>query len=305
MEAVDPPAVAYRVGRLLDLTGIEQTRADHAFVVFRATSPRHGPVALRVPRRMVYRPPGELPVPAARLLGQEQLVCGLLARAGLPVPVPLRLLRATAGTPVLVTRFVDADGGCPDPAALGEALARLHATPVPDLDLVTHERCDAAPAISARLLRRWGRIRALVPDLPSLPSASLLAALLAPATASRRSLLHLDVRACNLMAFGGALRAIVGWSSAMLAHPACEVARLREYAVMPGNHLHLPALLGGYRRVAPIPRLDRRTETLLRLDAVSMLALLCRGDPSEPAPGPWAVSRLRELMSELPFRVEV
>lgn len=294
-----PAAAAAGIGRLLDLTDIEPARSGLQFVTFRATSPRYGQVALRIPRRRVYRTHNDVPVPAARLLAQEQLICGLLCRAGMPVSAPLRLLRAGSDTPVLMSRFVESDGRGPDPEALGAALARLHRLPVPELDLVAHERCDAAAAIAARLRRRWERLHALVPSVPAPPAPSLIAAVLTPVVAGRRSLLHLDVRSSNLLAKGGALEAIVDWSGAMLAHPAGELARLREHALLPGSDIHLPALLCGYGGVAPIPRLDRRTEALLRLDAVSELGLVAHGDAPDRARAAWAASRIRELAAEL------
>lgn len=298
---VDTDRVTAEVANQLRLAEVESAGAGLEFIVFRAVSRQHGPLALRVPRYVVYRTPGEIPMPSSRLLQQEMLLYGLLGQADFPVPEPIQLVVA-AGVHVLVSRFVESDGRPPEPEAAGAALAALHALPVPALDLVTHQDGHAAIGMASRLRRRWQRIQARVADVPDLPT-SLTTELLASLNVSP-CLLHLDFRSCNLLSYGGALRAIVDWSCAMLAHPACELARLQEFARLPENAIDLRAMLRGYRRVRPVPLVDRRVEILLRLDAVSMLAIVFGDTAPDPSRAESITDRLRELVAELPRRGE-
>ncbi|HEX3780123.1 MAG TPA: aminoglycoside phosphotransferase family protein [Pseudonocardiaceae bacterium] len=291
---MDLSAVAARLARLLGLGDVESVAGGLEFAVFRAATPTGEQRALRVPREPVYRTPGEVPVPAARLQEQERAIYQLLSEAGLPVPRPVRLIEdAESGLPVLVSQFVSSDGAALEAAEVGRFLAKLHGLPVGPLDLVTHENTTGLLGLAARLRRRWGPLREQVPDLPGLP---VLDELLAEPRSGPSSLLHLDVRACNLLSVAGELRAVVDWSSAMVAHPALEFARMREYAQLDENGIDLAAITAEYQRHRPVPRVLRRTEAVFRLDAVSMLTLVFLGPAPNPDRAAWAVERVRELI---------
>lgn len=71
---------------------------------FRAATADGQQRALRVPRERVYRTPGEMLIPAARLQEQERAMYELLNDAGLPAPRPISLVEeAESGLPVLVS----------------------------------------------------------------------------------------------------------------------------------------------------------------------------------------------------------
>lgn len=286
---IDLSAVAGQVARAW-ASGVEPVAGGLEFAVFRATTP-DGQVALRVPKEPVYRTPGEMPIPAARLQEQELAIYELLGAAGLPVPRPVSLIEES-GLPVLVSEFVESDGAPPRPVDVGRFLARLHGLAVGPLDLVTHEGSTGTRGLVARLRRRWGSLREHVPDLPELPAFGEL-------DAGPVSLLHMDVRASNMLSVDGELRAVVDWSSAMVAHPALEFARLREYAQLAENGIDFAAITAEYQRHRPVPRTDPRTEAVFGLDAVSMLALVFLGCSPDLERARWAIGRVRELVAAL------
>ncbi|HJP77791.1 MAG TPA: phosphotransferase [Pseudonocardiaceae bacterium] len=274
------------------LDGAEPVAGGLEFTVFRSAG-----TALRVPKEPVYRTPGEVPVPAIRLQEQELAIYRLLSEAGLPVPRPDRLIEdAESGLPILVSEFVAADGAPPRAAQIGRFLAKLHDVPVGPLDLVTHEHRGGVDGLAARLRRRWDPLRERVPGLPELPP---LDPLVAELRAGPTSLLHMDVRADNLLALDGELRAVVDWSSAMIAHPAVEIGRLREYAQLAENGIDIAAVVAEYQRHRPLPKVDPLAEAMARLDAVSMLALVFLSYGPDPARAAWAIGRVRELIDRI------
>jgi aminoglycoside phosphotransferase (APT) family kinase protein len=291
---MDSSAIAARLARSLGLTDVESVAGGLEFAVFRAATADGQQRALRVPLEKVYRTPGEVPIPAVRLQEQERALYVLLNAAGLPAPRPVSLVEdAESGLPVLVSQFVSADGTVPRPDEVGRFLAMLHDLPVGSPDLVTHEHTSGAQGLLARLRRRWTPLRECVPGLPELPT---LEPVLAELLAGRSSLLHMDVRACNLLSVAGELRAVVDFSSAMVAHPAVEFARLAEYAQLDENGIDFAASTAEYRRHRALPEVSARTEAVLRLDAVSMLALVFLRYSTDPARADWAIGRVRELL---------
>jgi aminoglycoside phosphotransferase (APT) family kinase protein len=283
-------AVAARVARSLGSGEVTAVAAGLEFAVFRATVGGEQ-VALRVPKESAYRTPGEMPIPAARLQEQERAIYRLLGNAGLPVPQPVSVIEES-GLPVLVSEFVTSDGVPPRADEVGRFLARLHGLPVAPLDLVTHEGATGVEGLAARLRRRWGPLRERVPDLPRLPRFGVL-------VAGPVSLLHMDVRACNLLSVAGELRAVVDWSSAMVAHPALEFARMREYAQLDENGIEFAAITAEYQRHRPLPQVDPCVEAVFGLDAVSMLAMVFLDYAPDPERADWAIKRVRELIRDV------
>jgi aminoglycoside phosphotransferase (APT) family kinase protein len=107
---------------------------------------------------------------------------------------------------------------------------------------------------------------------------------------------HLDVRAPNLRCAGGAVRGLLDWSNALTGDPAMELARLAEYALLPGNGLDYEAVLAGYQERVPA---DSAAFWIYRLDAAVMLALLFSSEPAHAGLAPPAVDRLREVHQRL------
>ncbi|MEK8104313.1 phosphotransferase [Micromonospora sp. M12] len=123
------------------------------------------------------------------------------------------------------------------------------ASPPPGVLPVDHDGQPIEVALARRVATRWG----LLTDLPALPPLTRLVELLAPLAGDAR-LLHLDIRACNLVSSGESISGLFDWGCAMVGHPSLELARVAENAPLPENELDMDALLAGYREVAPAGR---------------------------------------------------
>nr|WP_240942479.1 aminoglycoside phosphotransferase family protein [Planosporangium thailandense] len=268
------------------------------FVVFRAWSRDLGEVALRVPRLHQYAYAGREPFSARRALEQEHLLCAHLHPLGLPVAEPLALVD-TAAAPVLVSRFLRSDRTGARPEQVGRLLARLHQVPPPTgIVPIDHDGFPFDVAIARRVSTRWAWLGEVTPDLPPLPALPRLIELLAP-LAERPRLLHLDIRACNLISTEEEVSGLFDWGCAMLGHPALELARAAENAPLPENEVDIEPLLAGYRREAPVPRVDPRVDTVLRLDGVTMLSVVFAMHAPDPQRRAVLLDRTRTLAAAL------
>lgn len=291
--------VAESACRQLGLNNPEPAGSGMEFTVFRSSGADLGEVAVRVPREPEYNTPGELTIPAWRLLEQEFRIYELMQAHALPAPRPVALLPDVNGVPVLVTEFIDHDDRRLSSYDIGGTLGRLHRVDPGDLLPVQNGSADPASAIAHRVHRRWKRIQAFVVDLPPLPAPPALAEMLSILNSGSPSLLHLDVRACNLLGVRGQLRAMVDWSSAMVSHPALELSRLRVFAELPENALDIKDLETGYAHHAALPEPDEATEALLMMDAVTMLGVVFLDYAPEAERAEWVTKCLRHLAALL------
>jgi aminoglycoside phosphotransferase (APT) family kinase protein len=261
--------------------------------VYRARSAEAGDVVVRVPRYRWYRLPERPAFSALRNLRQEYEICAALHTAGVPVAEPLRLC-VDLPTPVLVSRYVPTERLGAPPAQIGALLAHVHRMPPPITDPVDHDGTDMVSAMSNRTIRRWRRLADRFPQLTPPPEADRLRAALAPAAAPGR-LLHMDVRACNILSVAGHIGALVDWSCCMVGHPAADLTRIEEFANLPENGLDAPAILAAYAVAGEPPAVPVEVDTLLRLDAVIMLAALFNDYVPDPQRAAWAMARADEL----------
>lgn len=262
------------------------------FLVFRAATVPFGPVAIRVPwvRTIVNDNDGEL---AARaLLTQEAAVAAHVGRHGVPSPAVHALHLGEDGFDFLATAFVVSDGSAPDQFAFGRLVRALHDAPPPSDPLIEQGGLPAPQRIAGRLVARaaaFGR-RSGAPLL--LPSAGEMAAVLAP-RADHRALLHMDARPANLFTHGGRIVAIADWGNALIGDPALEVARIAEMG-------HIDAAFeAGYGPAGRLGALAPAIETLYRLDAVVMLALVFVDEAPDPALAEIMAARARSLAARL------
>jgi Ser/Thr protein kinase RdoA (MazF antagonist) len=273
-DLLDTEDAAARTAVELGLTPPVPAGSGLEFAVYRAHSREHGDVALRVPRRRWYHYAGREPFSAEQAQEQERAICAHLYPLGLPVAEPLALHRSST-TPVLVSRYLTGDRPGAGAHQTGRLLARLHQAPPPvGLKPIDHDGRPIEAALAQRVANRW----ALLTGLPPLPPLPRLVELLAPLARDAR-LLHLDIRACNLVSSGGSISGLFDWGCAMIGHPALELARVAENAPLPENDLDMDALLAGYREVAPLPVVDPAVDVLLRLDGVTMLSVVFAAHP--------------------------
>lgn len=297
-EVVDIDRALDTALRHLGLNGLELVGDGLESCVFRAHGAGLGDVVVRVPRYTHYRLPQREPFSALTNLNQEYVICRELHRAGFPVAEPLSLV-ADLPVPVLVSRFVQAQGHGAPPDLIGRMLARLHTLPLPPITPLDHDGTDLVVAMSNRLFHRWRRLHELIEDLPSPPPLMLVRKLLQPAGTPHVRLLHLDVRACNILSANGRVAALVDWSCAMFGHPAAELARVQENAQLPENGLDPEGIFAGYMSEADLPRVSPTLDALLRLDAVVMLASLFLEYVPDEERAAWATARARELAAQV------
>jgi aminoglycoside phosphotransferase (APT) family kinase protein len=264
------------------------------FEVWRMRHPQWGEVAVRLPGADDMSNDNDPHVDPSMLLRHEAAVYEYLADSAVPVPRSYAVVHGEFD--VSVSEFIHTDAGTPelDCFALGMLLARLHA--LPPMPRIAPGRAAAvfAPTIAERVARRWSVLRRIDASLPGPPSAQQLAAVI-PADAAT-SLIHLDVRAPNLLLRDGKIRALIDWTNSMIGDPGLELARVEHYAAYPENGIDLPALLRGYATVRPLPEPTQPLATLYRLDAAVMLAVLFNREVSDPVRGPAALAVARRVI---------
>lgn len=279
----------------LGLTGLADVGEGLEFRVWRAHHPEWGQVALRAARRRFESNDNDPLVDTGELLRREARVSRVLAAAGLPVARHFDLLAEEVD--VAVSEFVETDGTSYHPADLGVFAARLHGLGAADgVEIAEDATAVFRATIGDRLSHRWAVLRAIEPDLPRLPAAAELGALVPDRAAS--SLLHLDLRAANLLVRKGGIRAVIDWSNSMVGDPALELARTAEYARLAENGLDYADFVHGYTTVRPHPVRSATCWELYRLDAAAMLAVVFNSEAPDPVRGPetlrWLIRRTRD-----------
>ncbi|AVT38631.1 phosphotransferase family protein [Plantactinospora sp. BB1] len=293
MRTTDPPARIEEFAASGGYTDLRPLGQGLEFLAFGATAADGSPVVLRTAVGARIQSNANDPyVDTRQLLRWEQSVTVHLTRLGFPVAAPRELVLGEVD--VLISEYLPDDGRGADQQQLGALLRRLHDLPPPLAEPVAAEGTTPAELLPRRIVRRWRELAALVPDLPTAPDAERLAAELARPRPG--GLVHLDVRAANLRCTAGRVRGLIDWSNAMVADPVLELARLAEFARLPGNGLDLGAVLAGYG-CSGLP--DSPTTSIYRLDAAVMLAVVFRCEAPDSQLGSRAVDRLREVRAQL------
>jgi len=256
------------------------------FTVLRMVDPAGAPVAVKVPHARFSSDVNDPHVDRRVLLRQEYDLTRHLAAYGVPVARP-RELYLSAELDVLLCDYLPDDGAGVDGAALGGLLARLHAVPAPEGPLVASEGGrPTGQVLVQRVERRWYELGRLYPGLPALPALTV-------PSSHRDVLLHLDVRAANLRCVGRREPILVDWANALVGDPLLELARVSEFARVPGSGVDTEALRRGYG-AAPAPPL------LYHLDAALVLALVFLSEAPDPVLGPEWARRAAGLADRLP-----
>lgn len=256
------------------------------FTVLRMIDRAGDSVAVKVPHARFSSDVNDPYVDRRVLLRQEYDLTRHLAAYGVPVARP-RELFLSAEVDVLVCDYLPDDGVGVDGEALGALLARLHAVPVPEAPLVASEGGQRTGEVLVRRVeRRWTELGRLRPGLPALPALSV-------PPAHRGALLHLDVRAANLRCTGRRDATLVDWANALVGDPALELARVSEFARIPGNGVDIEGLRRGYGDAPP-------ASVLYHLDAAVVLALVFMSEAPDPKLGPEWTGRAVSLAGRLP-----
>jgi aminoglycoside phosphotransferase (APT) family kinase protein len=274
-----------------ELRDLKQIGGGLEFLVFEATVDGLGRLALRVPRVPWISNDNDPDVEAFRLLDQEAMLAAHIADAGLPAP-RVHLLHRGRRCDFLAVELIAHDGSVPRSADLGRLVRTLHELPAPDLIPVMDTFNSVPVTLAERLARRAGVVERLSGTHLGLPNTPVLAEALAWAAAERR-LLHMDVRAENVLTRDGEIVALVDWSNALLGDPALELARASEYGVRDES------FADGYGNADPLARAPRAVELLYRLDAAVMLAVVFLSEAPNRALAAVQVRRVLELTHAL------
>ncbi|HEX2051109.1 MAG TPA: phosphotransferase [Actinomycetota bacterium] len=260
------------------------------FVVFGASIPELGRVALRVPRMRVISNDNDPHVDAFALLAQEEKLLRHAREAGVPAPAVHGLHRGRR-CDFLATALIVHDGSPPDRHELGRVVRRLHDSKPPGLQPVMDALGSSAATLAERIIRRAAVIERVTGIRLPLPREERLTDVLQWAEAERR-LLHMDLRPENVLTVRGKILGIVDWSNAMLGDPALELARVSEYGGLDSD------FSTGYGPPDPLARAPRAAVLGYRLDAAVMLAVVFLSEAPDPDRASDQVRRVVELTEE-------
>jgi aminoglycoside phosphotransferase (APT) family kinase protein len=158
------------------------------------------------------------------------------------------------------------------------------------VELAEQGGLDAEDLLAARLRRRFGHLASRAGLADDLPAEATLRPLLRWPEAGR-SLLHMDLRAANLLCRDGRVSAVIDWANAVVGDPALEMARIAEYGEWGADFRR------GYEEVASPVEPPEPVETLYRLDTAVMLANVFLSERPDLARR--QIERVRELLDRL------
>lgn len=279
------------------LTNLEPIGQGLEFVVFKAKSDKHGPVALRVPRHKVFSNVNDLSTAAKQLIYQELRIYELLRGGPVPVPQPLGLLEI-GDYPAMLSEYVPDDGSEVHAAELGRLAALIHSTQLPanwGVELAAMEGTDALTALVQRIVRRFDQLARHVPSVHdwALLTRDELDRITVRLRHLPACLLHMDLRDANLRVCKGKPVAVIDWTNALIGPAAVDFFRIVELG-QPGD-----AFVEGYLSVKAEPKVTAREEAFLRLDAALMIALVFVSEAPDRTSREASIRRVEELVQML------
>jgi hypothetical protein len=266
------------------------------FVVFGAAVPALGTIALRVPRARSLDNENDPHVDALGLLEQEAALLRYGAARGLLAPA-VHTLHRGEHCDFLATELVSTDDSTVGTREVGRLAGELHLLDPPAIPLIA-DPADSIPAtLAERLARRARVVERLAGITLALPAAEELSALLEWPAAERR-LLHMDLRAENVLARKGRVTALVDWSNALLGDPELELARIAEYHGLDDE------FVAGYEERRPHPaRAPELVALAYRLDTAVMLAVVFLSEAPDERRAVAQVTRVIRLAQDLRARL--
>lgn len=201
------------------------------------------------------------------MLRQEASLASHMLTFGVPVPQVHALVIEDHGLDFLVSEYIAHDGTAYDSGQIGELVRRIHDCPLPEIHPVAQTGASNEETIALRLSRRLGVVEAASGRQLSSHSLDEFRTILR-GLGDRRSLLHMDLRAENILTRDGNIVGLVDWDNALFSDPALELARMAEYGVLNTD------FLDGYGGLEWKTQLPISLNLLLRLDTAVMLAIV-------------------------------
>lgn len=302
MELASAPAreLAQAFAAKANLRDVQPFAEGIEFNVYRATSPVHGDVVLRIPKYKIFQNANDPYNDARDLMRQEAALFDLLRET--PVPVPqIYGYYEIDDYPGTVCEYLTDDKTLISDAEMGRVTAQIHSTPVPrdwPVKLVAMEGCTSDGVMDMlvkRILRRFGTLAAEEPGTKDWAlDESLMREIAGPLGRHAPSLLHMDMRRVNLSSRGGKVAAVFDWTSVLLAPAALDVYRSLEW-----GELDKEQFRQGYESVRPLEPVSEREELFLRLDAALVLALVFVSEAPDAELKVGALRRVEELCNAL------
>jgi aminoglycoside phosphotransferase (APT) family kinase protein len=245
--------------------------------VYRAHSPRLGPVAIKIPHNRWVSSGNEPRLDTRVILRQEFQLSRHLRAHGLCTPEAFFMHTGDGSVDFIISQFVESDNSKLPDSEFGHLIRAIHDLPPPPAGLVAGEpSADADEILTERIERRLKTLASVVglsirvPDIGTALSAC-----------QREDvpgcLLHMDLRAENILVRCGRPVAILDWSNALVGDAALDLARAAEYGSLTEAVL---AAYGNSEAFSMTPRTPR--EIIYRLDTAIMLAhVFLKGAPDE------------------------
>ena len=274
------------------VTGIEIAGAGLQFLVFRAESRAFGPIAIRAPRKRWITDDNDPCMDSRDLLRQEASLASHMLTFGVPVPEVHSLVIEDHGLDFLVSEYIAHDVTAYDSRQLGKLVRLIHDCPLPEIRPVAQTDASTEETIALRLDRRLRVVEGASGRRLDPPSLDEFRTILKE-LGNRRSVLHLDLRAENILTSDGRIVGLVDWDNALFCHPALELARMAEYGVLSTD------FLDGYDGLDWEVELPPSLNLLLRLDTAVMLAIVFLSEAPDSRRARSAVERVAFLCRAL------
>jgi aminoglycoside phosphotransferase (APT) family kinase protein len=226
------------------------------------------------------------------LLRQEASLASHMLTFGVPVPKVHALVIEDDGLDFLVSEYIERDGTAYDSRRLGELVRLIHECPPPEIQLVAQDNASTEETMALRLDRRLRVVEGASGMWLNPPSLDEFRTTLR-GLGDRRSILHMDLRAENILTSEGRIVGLVDWDNALFSHPALELARMAEYGVLNRD------FLDGYGGLDWEAELSPSLNLLLRLDAAVMLAVVFLSEVPDSQRARSAVERVEFLCRAL------
>ncbi|KAF5618552.1 aminoglycoside phosphotransferase [Fusarium sp. NRRL 52700] len=278
-----------------NLTDVKTAGEGLECLVYKARSPAHGRVVLRVPRVKVYQNANDPNTNASDLIQQEMKIYKLLENTSVPVPKAFKYLEED-GYPAMLCEYVDDDGTEITFEEMGRVAAMIHSTPLSDpaIQTVALETGDVFSTIELRLKRRFSVLSRTVPEASGwITNWELIHNILQGLKRFPSSLLHMDFRDVNLRHRNGRISAVIDWTNALVGPAAIDVFRTLEFSQLDESFVK------GYTNITAWPDVTSEEECLLRLDAALVLALVFTSEAPDADRAEVAVARVKELSKSL------
>ena len=230
-----------------------------------------------------------------RLYEQEHAILTECALRGLPVPGAIDVFLSDVGLPVLLLDYVTHDGTKPGDEALGRLARQLHEGDWDGWSTVAMRGLVTADAVCGLILQRLAVVRRLTSGAIVLPPAGALADMLEPISRVQK-MLHLDLRADNVLCIASRPCCLLDWANAMVGDPLLELARVAEYGLLTDEFVR------GYGDRSLMAQLETPLGLACRLYTAAMMTVLFMSEIPDRENAAARLERLQTLLSRISFQ---